>query len=228
VAAYDRRKAHNPELEDAIAILRAWNGQMEKDQAAPLVVTLAFQHLRRAVAENASPRNGAAYEREIATEVLEGLLRNRPPGWFPDYDLLLLRVLADGVDEGRRIQGRNVKKWRYGGYLQLTLVHPVGHRLPLVAKYFDLGPVAMSGSSSTVKQTTAKLGPSMRMTADLADWDRSLMNLTIGQSGQILSRHYKDEWDRYYAGKGYPMQFGRVDAGSVLEFVPGDAVPAAH
>jgi hypothetical protein len=36
VAAYDRRKAHNPDLEDAIALMRGWNGQMDKDQAAPL------------------------------------------------------------------------------------------------------------------------------------------------------------------------------------------------
>jgi penicillin amidase len=220
VAAYDRRKAHNPDLEDAIALMRGWNGQMDKEQAAPLVVTLAYQHLRRAAAESASPQHGGAYELKMAPAVLETLLRTRPPGWFPDYDLLLLRVLADGVDEGRRIQGSSVRKWRYGDYLRLTIAHPVGHRLPLVAKYFDIGPTPMSGSSTTVKQTSARLGPSMRMTADLGDWDRSLLNVTIGQSGHILSRHYKDEWDHYYNGQSYPMQFRKVDAGDVLEFVP--------
>jgi penicillin amidase len=220
VAAYDRRKAHNPDLEDAIALLRNWNGQMDKDEAAPLVATFAYQHLRRAVAESASPNHGAAYEFQMAPAVLETLLRTRPAGWFPDYDLLLLRVLADGVDEGRRIQGRTVRKWRYGDYLRLTITHPVGHSLPLVGKYFDIGPVLMSGSATTLKQTSVRLGPSMRMDADLGDWDRSLLNVTIGQSGQILSRHYKDEWDHYYEGRSYPMQFGKVDAPNVLEFVP--------
>jgi acyl-homoserine lactone acylase PvdQ len=60
----------------------------------------------------------------------------------------------------------------------------------------------------------------MRMTADLSDWDRSLLNVTTGQSGQILSGHYKDEWGHYYNGQSYPMQFGKVDAQDVLEFVP--------
>jgi penicillin amidase len=220
VAAYDRRNAHNPDLEDAIALLRNWNGQMDKDEAAPLVATFAYQHLRRAVAESASPNHGGAYEFQMAPAVLETLLRTRPAGWFPDYDLLLLRVLADGVDEGRRIQGRTVRKWRYGDYLRLTITHPVGHSIPLVGKYFDIGPVLMSGSATTVKQTSVRLGPSMRMDADLGDWDRSLLNVTIGQSGQILSRHYKDEWDHYYKGRSYPMQFGKVDAPDVLEFVP--------
>jgi penicillin G amidase len=220
VAAYDRRRAHNPDLEDAIALLRGWNGQMDKDLAAPLVVTLAYQHLRRAVAENASPQHGAAYELHMAPAALEKLLRTRPARWFPDYDLLLLRVLADGVDEGRRIQNNNVRKWKYGDYLRLTIAHPVGHRLAVVAKYFDIGPVPMSGSSTTVKQTSVQLGPSMRMTADTGDWDRSLLNVTIGQSGQILSRHYKDEWNHYYYGQSYPMQFRKVNAGNMLEFTP--------
>ena len=220
VAAYERRKAHNPDLEDAIALLRGWNGQMLESEAAPLVATLAYQHLRRAVAETAAPRHGAAYELQMAPAVLEKLLRTRPAGWFPDYDLLLLRVLSDGVEEGRRMQGPNVRRWRYGSYLRLTIAHPVGHRLPLVAKYFDIGPLAMSGSSTTVKQTSTHLGPSMRMTADLGDWDRSRMNVTTGQSGQILSRHYKDEWDHYRAGESYPMQFRKVDAPARLEFAP--------
>jgi penicillin amidase len=60
----------------------------------------------------------------------------------------------------------------------------------------------------------------MRMDADLADWDRSLLNVIIGQSGQVLSSHYRDQWDDYYAGRGIPMQFGRIDAASTLEFRP--------
>ena len=56
--------------------------------------------------------------------------------------------------------------------------------------------------------------------ADLANWDGSLLNVIIGQSGQILSSHYKDEWERYYAGQSFPMQFRNVDAKSVLRLTP--------
>jgi penicillin amidase len=76
----------------------------------------------------------------------------------------------------------------------------------------------MSGSSSSVKQTTQRLGPSMRMTADLADWEKSLLNVTTGQSGQVLSSHYRDEWNDYYWGRSYPMQFGNVQDKSTLRF----------
>lgn len=220
VTAYDKRNAHNPGLDPAVALLRGWNGQMQKDLAAPFLITLAYQHLRSSVAESAAPGKGASYEFSMAPVVLERLLRERPAGWFLDYDELLLRTLVDAVEEGSRIQGRNIGRWQYGVYLQIAINHPVLHRVPLVGKYFDIGPVPMSGSSTTVKQTTRTLAPSMRMNADLGDWDRSLLNVEIGQSGQAFSRHYQDEWLDYYNGRSYPMQFRSVDAKSTLQFRP--------
>ena len=220
VAAYDRRGRGRADLADAVTLLRTWNGQMDKDRPEPLIMSLVFEHFRRAVAEAASPGKGAIYETQMAPAVIENLLRTRPAGWFSDYDDALLRSLAGAVEEGRRMQGDNVKKWIYGAHLELTINHPIGHRLPLVAKYFDIGPVWMSGSPTSVKQTTLRLGPSMRMNADLGDWDRSLMNLPIGESGHVLSRHYKDQWDAYYNATSFPMEFRKVDAKSVLEFVP--------
>ena len=118
------------------------------------------------------------------------------------------------------MQGRDTKRWRYGNYLRVPYTNPVIHQVPLAGKYFDIGPVSMSGSTTTVKQTSLTLAPSMRMTADLGDWERSLLNITVGQSGQVLSRHYRDQWDDYYNLRSYPMQFGRVQAQSTVQFHP--------
>jgi len=42
----------------------------------------------------------------------------------------------------------------------------------------------------------------------------------VGQSGQPLSSHYKDEWDDYYNGRSYPMQYKNVQAKHTLELRP--------
>jgi penicillin amidase len=220
VTAWDKQKGRPPELAEAVAQLRAWNGQMEQGMAAPMLVALTYQYLRRAVGESASPAKGAAWEHEMAPSVVENLLRTRPPGWFSDYDALLLGCLGDAIDEARRIEGRDMRKWDYGRYNRLLIAHPVGHGLPFFGKYFDVGPTPMSGAPTTVKQIRPRVGPSMRMDVDLADWERALLNVDIGQSGHVLSRHYKDEWPRFYAGDSFPMQFGKVDATAVLRLVP--------
>jgi len=220
VAAYDKRHAHDSSLDAAIALLREWNGQMDKDEAAPLIAQLIFHHVRTAVAENASPGNGAAYDTHMSAAVVETLLRQRPEGWFRDYDGMLLRALVDALEEGRRIEGRDVKRWRWGNYLNVTIENPVVHNVPYFGKYFDIIGAPMSGGPTTVKQTTAKLAPSMRMDADLGDWDRSLLNVLTGQSGQIFSSHYKDQWLDWYYARSYPMEFDKVEAKSRLEFRP--------
>jgi penicillin amidase len=220
VEAYGRRQAQHGDLRDAVQLLRGWNGQMDKDAAAPLIVTLAYERLKVLVAQSASPSAGAKYKYQMAPAVVETLLRTRPAGWFGDWDETLLHSFALGLEDGRRKQGRDPGHWIYGKYEPLLLANPVGRHLPLVDGLFDIGPVAMSGSPTTVKQYNGELGPSMRLDADLADWDRSLLEGTTGQSGQVLSRHYKDQWDRYYNAGSFPMQYRKVEARDVLVLAP--------
>ena len=217
--AVEKRGATNPALTDAVNALKGWKGQMDKDQAAPMVITLVYQHLRRSLAERAAPGKANNYEPVAASAVIERLLQERPENWFRDYDQLLLRCLLDGVEEGRRMQGKNVNKWRYGLYNEVTIRQPVLDQIPWIGKYFDIGPERMSGSSTTVKQTSRRVGPSMRMVVDLSNLDKSLQNITIGESGQPFSWHYHDQWDEYYVGKSFPMQFGNVK-GSELRVTP--------
>ncbi|HJZ95505.1 MAG TPA: penicillin acylase family protein [Candidatus Solibacter sp.] len=220
VKAYEGRGAHNPDLDPAVALLKSWNGQMHADLAAPYLVTLIYQHLRRSIAENASTAQEVEYAFNLAPSVVERMLNERPAGWFDDYDSLLLRALADAREEGTKQQGHDVNRWRYGAYLRISLNKPVIHQVPILGKYFDIGPIAMSGATTTVKQTSMTLMPSMRFNADLANWDQSLFNLPIGQSGMILSGHYKDQWDAYMAGQSFPMEFDKVEAKSTVTFRP--------
>jgi penicillin G amidase len=219
-AAYEKRGTRTPELDRAVALLRGWNGQMEKNLAAPFLTSLLYQHVRSVIAEKAAPGRAPAYGIQMAAAVVEKLLRERPPGWFPDYDTMLAVALTDAVDEGQRIQGRDILRWQYGAWLRILITHPILHQIPWIGPSLDIGPVPMSGSGLTVKQITRTLMPSMRMNADLGDWERSLLNLPIGESGQVLSSHYQDQWEAYYVGRSYPMQFGKIDAKSRFEFRP--------
>ncbi|HML18896.1 MAG TPA: penicillin acylase family protein, partial [Bryobacteraceae bacterium] len=90
VAAFDARKNSNPQLREAVDVLRNWNGQMEKGTAAPMIAALLYQELRKAAADRAAPGFGDDYDFEMAPAAIERLLRERPPGWFPDYDKLLI------------------------------------------------------------------------------------------------------------------------------------------
>jgi penicillin amidase len=221
-AAHARRGIGGGEMTAAVNLLRDWDGQLRTGAAAPMIATLLYEHLLRAIVERAAPGKGTLYEFESAPAVVETLIRSRSSDWFGDYDQLLLRSLAAALEEGRRTQGRDVTKWDYGRYHRLFLPNPVIGRLPLIGRYFNIGPVPMSGGPTTVKQILRArfLGPSMRMVVDFSDLDRSFQNITTGQSGQVLSSHYRDQWRAYYTGSSFPMQFLKVDAKDVLAVVP--------
>ena len=219
-AAYQDRKGTSKIFDAAVGLLAGWDGQMDEGRPEPLITTLTYQYLRKAIAERASPGSGELYDVQIAPAVVERILREHPAGWFGDYRELLLRCFADGMEEGRRMQGADPKGWKWGKYRFLIVNNPVIGRIPVAGKYFDIGPAPMSGGATTVKQTTARLGPSERMNASPGDWDASLMNLPIGESGHIASSHYKDQWDAYYNGRSFPMQFKNVEAKSTVSFVP--------
>ena len=232
IAAVQARQVTSPTVLEAVALLKTWNGQMEKGTPQPLIATLLYQQLRRSIAERAAPKMGPEYSVEMAPIAVDRLLSRRPKEWFPDYDRLIVECLSDAVDEGIRLQGRSLSKWDYGRYNELTIFHPIARNLtsalnlvrwiPFLGRYFDfnVGPVPMSGSSTTVKQTTRRVGPSMRFVADLSDWDKSLQNVTVGESGHTISRHYRDEWQAYYTGRSFPMPFSVVEAEDLLTLVP--------
>src|ERR1700678_1086762 len=220
VAAYDRKKPAKQELGEAIRLLRSWNGQMEKKTAAPLVIALAYDQLRKAAVHAAWSGTADIYEPYMAPVAIQRIVESGVRGFFPDQDDALLAALSAAIEEGRRTQGSNLAKWDYGRYNLLTIKHPVGSQLPLVGAYFNIGPVEMSGSGTTIKQTPLFPAPSMRFVADPANWGGSFNNVDIGESGQILSRHYKDQWNAYYVGQSFPMQFEKVDVKDTLFVVP--------
>ncbi len=220
VAAYDARHPSAAGLAEAIDVLRHWNGQMEIGMAAPIITTLVFQRLRYMLAEIASPRSGRFYDYEMAPAVVENILASGARGWFPDKNKALLDALSAALADGRNLQGADPSRWDYGQFHRLVITQPVAGQIPLLGRYFNIGPVPMSGSSTTVKQVSGKLGPSMRFVADLSDWDHSLNNLTVGESGHVLSPHYKDQWNSYYLGTSYPMEYDRITNEKVLEIQP--------
>ncbi|MCU1336481.1 MAG: Penicillin amidase [Bryobacterales bacterium] len=220
VQAWDKHPGSNPQAREAAETLRNWNGQMEKKIAAPMVATLLDTELRQAAARAAAPGAESEYAARLAPVVIERLLRERPPGWFRDYDELLVTSLAAAVSAGEKMQGSKVAAWDYGQWIELRLAHPIGGALPVIGRYFNIGPVPMSGSSTSIKQTTQRLGPSLRMVIDLSNLDQSQANITTGESGHVLSRHYKDQWSAYYGGTSFPMQFDKVDAKDTLVVNP--------
>jgi len=230
VASYAKlgSPAANALMAPAVSALRGWNGQMEGAQAAPAIAELLSHELRLSLLKLLLPKGKELPDVLPRPQVLETLLRAHAPGWVPNdnWDQWLMSAFSRALDDGREKMGSALPNWRWGQMLHWKFEHPIIKRLPPVEWLFDItyqrksGPFEMSGASTTVKQTTPILGPSERMVVDMQDFDRSVQNLVLGESGFVSSVHFEDQWQAYYYGKSFPMQFAKVDAKDVLKVHP--------
>jgi penicillin amidase len=96
---------------------------------------------------------------------------------------------------------------RWGGELPVQVQHPIFGRVPLLRRWTGTGALPQSGNGYTVKQVGKTFGPSQRLTADLSNLDATTLNILSGQSGQIFSPHYMDQWGAWYEGRTFPLAF---------------------
>jgi len=219
IAAYQNIGSKNELAAQAIDILRNWNGQMDKDAAAPVIT----QFTSRECGADLLLRVGSSrFPHLPRPQIIQNLLQTHPPAFVPsnNWNAWLISCFNRALDTARARLGSPASKWRWGQILQWNLDHPVGKQLPLVNGLFDIGPIEMSGSSTTVKQTAPHLGPSERMVVDFSDLDKSVQNLTVGESGFVASGNYKDQWPAYYNGTSFPMEFNHIDTRQTLTIKP--------
>lgn len=200
-----------PTLGEALELLRTWDGQMRAEETAPLLCHATSHVLLESLLRPKLGDDWQAYTWFMSPVFLENVLRERPARWLPEgyasYDELLVASLSKAIEELRQeFSATDVRSWRWGDQLQVWFVHPLFDRLPLLRRWFRVGGTE-SGGRHSVKAMTPQFGPSLRLVADLADFDNSLLNITLGQSGHIVSPHYREQHSAWHSGRSFPFPF---------------------
>jgi len=128
-------------------------------------------------------------------------------------DYALRTAYERAISELERGLGRDRSKWTWGALHTLQFTHPLLVSTAMTAK-FNRGPLPRPGDGNTVNAASGPNfrqanGASYRQIIDLADWDRSVMTNTPGESGDPDSKHYSDLLEDWAAGRYHPMPYSR-------------------
>jgi penicillin amidase len=228
VHAVDHAQHPSERARKAADILRQWDGRVTSNSPAPVLTSLTRKYLWRSLLEpylgppdpdapSTRPRRLVSgvykdYSWGLQSVAMESLLLHQPQRWLPkgvaNWDELIAAALEKTV--GDQNAPRDLQRWTWGKFLPLYLQHPLFGQMPVVSYWSGPGEVPQSGNSFTVKQAGRGFGPSQRMTVDLGDLDGSLSNIVTGQSGQIFSPYYMDQWQAWYEGTSFPLPFSRA------------------
>jgi penicillin amidase len=214
VKAAEARPASNEQVRFAINLLRKWDGNATAESKATLICEVTRSALLDRILGPKLGDDTPRYHWPLAFTFVESAIGRNWTRWLPpgdaDFNVTLMRSLEAALQRiPHLVQSQDPGKWNWGETVPLIFHHPLD-KLPGGKTIFDVGPFVQAGTATTVKATTASYGPSMRMIVDLGNIEDSVNNLTLGESGQVFSPYYKDQFPAWYAGRSFPMPFSHA------------------
>jgi penicillin amidase len=217
--------ADDPQLAQALALLRAWDGHEGTNSAAAAIYEVwGMKHLGQAVVAAATPKAAQALVGAGSLDAVVTWLES--PEAAASRNAILLSSLKQALGELTTRLGPDMAAWRWGD-LHHADWSPAAAALagPALKAQMRVGPLQARGSASTPMAQAYKLddfsvthGASFRMVLDVGDWDQSRAINSPGQSGDPFSPQYRDLFPLWNGGQYVPLLFSRpaVDAATRL------------
>ncbi len=217
-------------VQRAQQMLRDWDRVLGKDSVPAGIYEMFQRQLLALVRDRFVPAAARAELGGVPMSTAIGWLQ-APDGRFgrdpiAGRDALLAEALTGAVAELTRKLGPDMTRWQYGqaAYHHALIRHPLSAAVaPEHRARLDVGPAPRGGDSYTVSATggadNQASGGSLKIIADLNDWDRSVALNNPGQSGDPDSPHYRDLFALWARGRYFPLVYTRSGVESVTESV---------
>ncbi len=210
--AVDQTMGPSARARNAADILRRFDGKLSMDSAGAAIEQRARQWLTQTLLESKLGGDAQSYHWFMKTVWLENTIAFRPARWLPgqyqSWDALLAAAVDAAVNDPQA--PRELANWKYGDYATVQIAHPIFGpifaNVPWLKKFASTEKLPQSGNGITVKQV-GKYAPSERFTADFADLDQSTLNIVNGQSGNLFSPYFNDQFEAWYRGTTFGLPF---------------------
>jgi penicillin amidase len=212
-------KVEDARVREAVDMLLGWDLILSKDSAAAAIYEVWLTKLSPNVFRPAIPVEAwqLAGSRQSLMRLIRALKKPDAAMFGADpaqaRDRVMLKSLAEALDDLASRLGADMKKWRWGDLHFAEFRHSLSGNEAARA-VFDLGRVSRGGDANTVNATGGgnlrqSSGASFRQILDLSNWDNSVATSVPGQSGQPASPHYGDLLPLWAGGKYFPLLFSR-------------------
>jgi penicillin amidase len=205
---------------ETLETLKGWDGRMTPDSRAALIAN----EIRVCMGNRIAAANAPAPAAAIRERILARAVRERSKLWLPagvaDYESLMRSCDAESTATLEKRFGADRSKWTWGAIFASRFPHPLA-AAPLIGGQFKTPSVGLEGSGQTPNVGS---GVSMRLITSPGNWDATRHVIPLGQSGDVRSSHFKDQFDLWKSGEPaiFPFSRAAVDRAATtrLEFIP--------
>jgi penicillin amidase len=224
----------------ALGLLANWDGVMAAERPEPLIVAAWWREFARAIYADElgeAFRGNWLSRAQFVTAVLtnhDGQGRwcddSRTPS-IETCDALLTKTLDAALADLSERYGSDMSSWRWGAAHYARHEHRPFGRVGWLARWFDITEptpgdpytvnVGRNRMEDEVRPFANTHAASLRAIYDLSALDNSLYIHSGGQSGNILSSHYKTFTEAWARGEYIPMvvERRRIEAAGVRKLV---------
>ncbi|RZI99020.1 MAG: penicillin acylase family protein, partial [Haliea sp.] len=214
--------SRHPLGREAEEMMRAFDGQMRPDSAAPLVLVAWADELARGVIGGRLGENRfrTLYGKRHFRAAIEDILQRNDASWCGPQgcDQQSIAALDRALARLQTLYGNDTGSWRWHwghAHQALSAHRPFANAAPF-DRFFNLR-VPTGGDTFTVnvgqhwdagdgRPFANRQGASMRAIYDLGDLEKSLFIYQAGQSGLVFSGRYRDMSEQWAAVKYRPLQ----------------------
>lgn len=184
-----------------------WDSMAVADsKAMALASTLRRVFRQKTLTANLGSQRASQFYWGNATTFLNNVLSSRSKAWLPrefdSYESLILSCYREAQAQLKTRLG-DKSQWTWGRLSPVEFFHPLANERS-TSQRFAIGPVGQNGGVGIVN---AGSSVSMRLLVDTADWDRTRQGITLGQSGNPSSPHWKDQLESWLRVSPPPFPF---------------------
>ncbi len=244
LSAFNNIKIVDDNLNKTLSLFKQWNYKFDKYSQTPLIYAAFFKYLIINIFEDEMGEellNDFVFVANVPYRSIQQILNEKENSWYDNINTpqvetknyIIRKSLTDALDYLENKLGKKIENWQWGNLHQVTFKHMFSGNLKMLDELINIGPFEIGGDGTTIFNTEysfAKsiekyprfrhsefeniLGPAMRFIYDFNNPNQFLMVLTTGQSGQVLSDHYKDMTNLWLNGKYVKV---RTDSASIFQ-----------
>jgi penicillin G amidase len=230
-AILEETSSDDEALNEVIDRLKKWDGNHDASLAAPTIYYAVMAQMLNSTFHD--ELGDKAFSILLKTAVLKNsvlsLLNKENSPWWDDVTTpdrretrneIILKSTRDGLAALGESMGRNMESWSWGKVHTLTHKHALGS-VRLLDGFFNVGPFAVSGGSEAINNLDfvyrtgsvfeVSSGPALRKVMDFGDIENGVTVSPTGQSGNVMSRHYKDQALMFVEGKTRKMMMNEEE-----------------
>jgi penicillin amidase len=214
-----------------VEILKNWDGTYLKNSVGATIYNrFLFEFLKATYKDEL----GASFElfinSQLQDEVLPIQIHRKQSVWWDDITTtskvegraeIILNSFKETFSFLKNQLGENAEDWHWSRVISVEHEHVIGKTGGLLRRFFNVGPFETIGGNEVINNQIFKLdstgyykvtaGPSTRRIVDFSDVENSLAILPTGQSGNVFSKHYKDQAQKFLNGEFEKMKLNKEE-----------------